>query len=211
MDIIKMVEEHMSQNSYLVIVDNDAILIDAGVGVSQIDEALQMFNPRPILRAVLLTHSHFDHILELDNILNKYKAVAYIFEKGKSMLYKADQNMSILDIPFTIKDKKNIKTFVDGEELEVGGIKVKCYNTPGHSIDSSCFVIEDNMFTGDTVFKIEVGRCDLFSGDEKQQEISLMRIKNTLSNGIEHFYPGHGSNFNKSELDYNLTRILGED
>lgn len=211
MDIVKIVDENMSQNSYLIIDNEDAVLIDAGVYVNKLEESLKMFLPKPTLKGVLLTHAHFDHIRELDNILSKYKCNAYIFKSGKPMLYKEDENMSILDRPFKIKEKKNIKTFEDGQELEFGGIKVTCYNTPGHSIDSSCFVVDDNMFTGDTVFKVEVGRCDLFSGDEKMQGISLARIRDTLSDGIKHFYPGHGANFTKPELDYNITRILGED
>jgi glyoxylase-like metal-dependent hydrolase (beta-lactamase superfamily II) len=67
------------------------------------------------------------------------------------------------------------------------------------------------MFTGDTVFRVEVGRTDLYSGDENVQRISLERIVNTLSNGVENFYAGHGTNFNKEELNYNISRILGDD
>lgn len=210
MDIIKIVQEKMSQNSYLVVNDEDAILIDAGVYVSAIEENLKMFDTKPKLRAVLLTHCHFDHIKELDNILAKYDCPAYIFKAGKTMLYDEKQNLSIMENPFKIKTKKNIKTFVDGQDLNFGSINVICYNTPGHSVDSSCFVINDNMFTGDTVFKVEVGRCDLYSGDENKQRISLERIKNTLAQGIEHFYAGHGANFTNEELQYNINRVLGE-
>ena len=210
MDIIKIVQEKMSQNSYLVVNDEDAILIDAGVYVSAIEENLKMFDTKPKLRAVLLTHCHFDHIRELDNILAKYDCPAYIFKAGKTMLYDEKQNLSIMENPFKIKTKKNIKTFVDGQDLNFGSINVICYNTPGHSVDSSCFVINDNMFTGDTVFKVEVGRCDLYSGDENKQRISLERINNTLAQGIEHFYAGHGANFTNEELQYNINRVLGE-
>ena len=66
------------------------------------------------------------------------------------------------------------------------------------------------MFTGDTVFKIEVGRTDRFSGDENVQMITLERIINNLSENINHFYPGHGSNFDNSDLKYNISRILGD-
>lgn len=211
MDIVKIVDEYMSQNSYVIVEGEDAILIDAGVYVNKIEEALKMFSPKPTLRGVLLTHAHFDHIRELDNILKKYECPAYIFKAGKSMLYKEDQNMSIMDMPFKIKERKGIKTFVDGQGLEFGNLKVICYNTPGHSIDSSCFVIDDNMFTGDTVFKVECGRYDLYSGDENMLRISLERIKNELSKDVEHFYAGHGPNFNKSEMEYNISRLLGED
>ena len=210
MDILKIFQEKMSQNSYLVIEGEDAVLIDAGAFVGQIEENLKVFTPKPKIRAVMLTHCHFDHVAELDNILAKYKCPAYIFKQGKPMLYDEKKNLSYLDTPFKIKAKRDVKTFVDGDTLTFGSIEVKCYNTPGHSIDSSCFVVGDNMFTGDTIFKVEVGRTDMFSGDDSVQRISLDRIRGDLSEGINHFYAGHGANFDNDDLKYNITRILGE-
>lgn len=210
MDIVKIVDEYMGQNSYLLIEGAEALLVDAGVSVERIEENLKLFTPRPKLKAILLTHAHFDHIAALDAIMAKYGCPAYIFTSGKPMLYREDQNMSVLDIPFKIKTKKNIKTFKDGQELNFENIRVKCFNTPGHSNDSCCFVVGDNMFTGDTVFKVECGRYDLYSGDSNMLRISLERIKNVLSEDVEHFYAGHGPNFNKSEMEYNIGRLLGE-
>jgi len=211
MDIIKIVADKLTQNSYLVVEGEDAILIDAGTFVSKIEENLKVFSPKPTLKGVLVTHCHFDHVAELDNILAKYKCPAYIYKAGKTMLYDEKKNLSYLDaVPFKIKAKKDIKTFLDGECLTFGNIEVNCFNTPGHSIDSSCFVIDDNMFTGDTVFKIEVGRTDLYSGDENVQRISLERIRNRLSEGINQFYAGHGANFDNDDLKYNINRILGD-
>ena len=210
MDIIKIVQEKMSQNTYLIVKDDkDAVLIDAGVYVGQIEEHLKMYAHKPKIHAVLLTHSHFDHIEELDNIVNKYGCEVYIHETGKKHLSDPNKNLSCLDVPFKIKTK-GIKTFVDGEELNFNNINVICYNTPGHSVDSSCFVIGDNMFTGDTVFKVEVGRTDLFSGSSNVQRITLERIRDELSESIKMFYPGHGPNYDRDDLEYNLQRTLGE-
>ena len=210
MDILKIFQEKLSQNSYLIVDEKDAILIDAGAFIENIEENLRMFNPKPKLRAVFITHCHFDHVAQLDNILTKYKCPAYIFKDGKSMLYDENKNLSCLDIPFKIKNKQDVKTFLDSESFEFGNINITCYNTPGHSVDSSCFVVGENMFTGDTIFRVEVGRTDLYSSDENVQRISLERLKNDLSNGVNTFYPGHGANFNNDELKYTITRILGE-
>lgn len=210
MEIVKIVNDKTSQNSYLIVKDNNAILIDAGVVVSKIEEALNVFSYKPKLNAVFLTHAHFDHIIELDNIIKKFDCPVYIFKSGKSMLYKEDQNMSILDKPFKIKNKENIKIFKDEQVIDVCGVEVTCYNTPGHTIDSSCFQVENNLFTGDTVFRTDIGRYDLYSGNENMLMISLRRIRDEFNDNIDTFYPGHGLNFNKEELDYNVTRIIGE-
>ncbi|MBE5736154.1 MAG: MBL fold metallo-hydrolase [Clostridiales bacterium] len=212
MDIIKIVDERMAHNTYLVIEGEGVILIDAGAHVSKIEEHLKMYSPKPRLEAIMITHAHFDHVMELDNIIAKYGCQAYIFKDGKPMLYNIDQNMSIMSPnPFKIKTKKDVRIFHDGDVFRFGDIEISCYNTPGHSQDSSCFVIGDNMFTGDTIFKVEHGRTDLYSGDRNQLRISLERILNDLSAGCELFLPGHGANFDKDELDYNLKRILGEE
>ena len=211
MKIIKIVSDKFSQNSYLVVKGKGAVLIDCGVFVKDIEEHLKFCAEKPILRAVFLTHEHFDHISELDNVIAKYSCPAYIHESGRDCLYNENENMSIMDKPFVVKNKKEVKKFKDGDEFAFGEIIVKCYHTPGHSMGSSCFVIEDNMFTGDTIFKVERGRYDLFGGDKFKQRISFEKLRTQLISGIENFYPGHGSNFDHDDIEYNLKDYFGEE
>lgn len=210
MKIIKIINKNHVQNNYLIIDKEDAILIDGSANVSQIEENLKISAEKEKLQAIFLTHEHFDHISELDNLISKYNCPVYIHETGKPNLYDENKNLSCLDKPFKITKKRNIKTFKDSEEINIGDINVKCYHTPGHSMGSSCFVIEDNIFVGDNVFRTDVGRTDLFGGDASVQKISLARILNELSDGVKNFYPGHGFNFSKEELVYNLSHFLGE-
>ena len=214
MDIVKIVEEKMGQNTYVVIDEESetAVIIDAGAQVELIEEHLNMFTIRPTVKAVLLTHAHFDHIRNVDAYIKKYDCKAYICESGKEMLYDKDKNLSYLDEdPFVIKSKKDILTFVDGDMLTFGNLDFICYNTPGHSVDSSCFSITDNLFTGDTVFKVGVGRTDMFSGNEDVLKISLTRLRDELVQDVNHFYAGHGPNFDKDYFEYNVGRVLGEE
>lgn len=210
MKIIKIVNEKFGQNSYLVVSGLNAVLIDASANVSQVQENMKIVDGEQKLLAILLTHEHFDHIVELDNLVAKYNCPVYISDNGKANLYDEAKNLSIMDKPFKIKEKKLIKTFKDADELNFEDISIHCYKTPGHSMGSSVFVIEDNMFTGDTVFKIDVGRNDLFGGDENVQRITLNRVLNDLSKTCKHFYPGHGASFDKEHLEYNLNAHLGE-
>lgn len=211
MDIVKIVEEKMGQNTYIINDDESAVIIDAGASVDKIEEHINLFEHKPEVKAVLLTHSHFDHIRNLDEILKRFDCKAYICSAGKEMLYSKDKNLSYLDEePFVIKSKKDIETFEDGDTLTFGKLDFICYNTPGHSIDSSCFAIMDNLFTGDTIFKVGVGRTDMYSGNEKVLKISLNRIKDEIATDINHFYAGHGANFDKDDFEYNVNRFLGE-
>lgn len=205
MKIIKMLSsgevKHFGQNSYLVISGEDAILIDASVDLNELMKNLSMFSPKPKLKAIFLTHAHFDHIYTLSNILNKFECPVYTNKFGEKILKDKNKNLSImLKNPFEFNEKRFINLFDDASEVKVGSITIKCYLTPGHSLDSSVFVIDDNMFTGDTVFKNCIGRVDLVGGDSNQMKISLNRIKDFISEGINNFYPGHNENFDKSAL-----------
>ena len=214
MDIVKIVEEKMGQNTYVVIDEESktAVVIDAGASIDAIEEHLNMFTIRPDVKAVLLTHAHFDHIRNVDAYIKKYGCKAYICELGKDMLYDKDKNLSYIDEePFVIKAKKDIATFVDGDTLTFGNLDFICYNTPGHSVDSSCFSITDNLFTGDTVFKVGVGRTDMISGNEDVLKISLTRLRDEIAQDVNHFYAGHGPNFDKDDFEYNVSRALGEE
>jgi glyoxylase-like metal-dependent hydrolase (beta-lactamase superfamily II) len=214
MDIVKIVEEKMGQNTYVIIEEETktAVVIDAGAPIELIEEHLNMFTVRPTVKAVLLTHAHFDHIRNLDEYIKSYDCKAYICSSGKENLYDKDKNLSYLDEnPFVIKNKKNIVSFADGDVLTFGNLDFICYNTPGHSADSSCFAITDNLFTGDTIFKVGVGRTDMFSGNEDVLRISLTRLRDEISQDVNHFYAGHGANFDKDDFEYNVNRAIGEE
>lgn len=205
MKIIKMLSsgevKHFGQNSYLVVNKEDAVLIDASVDLNELLKNLSIISPKPKLQAIFLTHAHFDHIYTLQAIASKFECPIYTNKFGKDILKSKDKNLSImLKNPFEFTESRFLKFFDDGQEISIGSISIKCYLTPGHSADSSVFVIDDNMFTGDTVFKNCIGRVDLVGGDMHQMKISLNRIKKELSNGINNYYPGHSENFDNSTL-----------
>ncbi len=206
MKIIKIVGggeiRRFGQNTYLIADGEDAILIDGSASVNEVQKNLSMFNPKPKLKAIFLTHSHFDHIYQLSQLVEKFECVVYTNKFGQDILKDKDKNLSIfLKNPFEFKEKNCIRIFGDDEEICIGDIKVHCYLTPGHSLDSACFEIKGNMFTGDTIHKNCIGRVDLIGGDAHQMKISLQRLRNVLGKDIDTFYPGHGENFDNSILN----------
>ena len=79
----------------------------------------------------------------------------------------------------------------DGEERDFDGISVKCIYTPGHTDGSVCYLIENNLFSGDTLFKRSIGRCDLPTGNMDILEDSIKNIIYKMDENIV-VYPGHG-------------------
>ncbi len=77
-----------------------------------------------------------------------------------------------------------------GEELRIGDLKIKVLATPGHSPESVCFIVKENIFTGDTLFKDGIGRTDFEDGDFGQMKNSLKKLKAFPENFT--VFPGHG-------------------
>ena len=83
-------------------------------------------------------------------------------------------------------------------EFSLIGLKIKAILTPGHTKDSTSYLIEKNLFSGDFLFKRSIGRMDLASGSESDMRKSINKI---VTYDIETIYPGHGRD---TSLDYEL-------
>lgn len=99
--------------------------------------------------------------------------------------------------------KFDIHLAKDGEEFSIGNLKIKALHTPGHTLESTCYLLYNEagnpycVFTGDTLFVGDVGRPDLFSGNLSKEELagfmydSLQRKIKTLPEDVI-VYPAHG-------------------
>ena len=83
-------------------------------------------------------------------------------------------------------------------EFSLIGLKIEAILTPGHTKDSTSYLIEKNLFSGDFLFKRSIGRMDLASGSESDMKKSINKI---VTYDIETIYPGHGRD---TSLDYEL-------
>ena len=159
MDIKRIVTGTLDENCYVLIKNGSCLVIDPGDDYKEIKE---MIGDNKIL-AVLITHSHFDHIGALRNFL--VKRSIKIFKRSN----------------------------LEEKEYEIGDFKFKCFHTPGHSKDSVSFYFEENnaMFVGDFIFEGSIGRVDLPGGSQSEMEVSLNRFKE-FEDDIT-LYPGHGN------------------
>ena len=137
--------------------------------------------------AICLTHGHFDHIA---GIRNNPDVKVVMHKNDMSWLNKANQYLPMFGMPqMTIP---NIDIFVtDGDIIKLGDTKIKVIHTPGHTQGGVCYLADGKLFSGDTIFRESVGRCDLEGGDFDQIVESIKNKIFTLPSDIL-IYPGHG-------------------
>ena len=178
----------VESNCYALVSDGEAVLIDAGAHPDDIDAALRKRGLR--LRAILLTHGHFDHILGAEAIAEKHRVPVYIHENDEEMLSDGMKNAYSVFFGGEWGEFHGAGTFSDGDVLTIFGEEIEVIHTPGHSEGSVCFKVGNSLFTGDTVFSRGTGRCDLYSGDTDKIRASIAML-DTLPADMT-IYPGHG-------------------
>ncbi|MDD3437246.1 MAG: MBL fold metallo-hydrolase [Candidatus Gastranaerophilales bacterium] len=181
----------IEDNNYLLIDEKtkEAVLIDCTEESQQIDNAIKEYGAT--LKYILLTHGHFDHVLGVNSFRAKYHCKALIHEDDKFLLDKMKDFARSFGIPSV--EIQNVDGFIkDGEVIEFGTNKIKVIHTPGHTKGGVCFLLEDKIFTGDTLFCDAIGRTDLPGGSFQQLKSSIEQRLFTLDENIT-VYPGHGN------------------
>lgn len=174
-------------NTYLITKDEYAIIIDPANDVKKLNKYLEGKS----LVAILLTHGHYDHFKTLEEILKMYDVNCYLQKRAKDKIF--DLNISYAKafgcnkIP-SIDESRFI--FVnDNDLIKISSFNIRVLHTPGHTDDSVCYIIDNLLFSGDTLFKKSVGRTDLATGNIFKLMQSLIKIKKLKQDYI--IYPGH--------------------
>ena len=176
----------MGTNCYLVYEGNDAVVIDAGGGFSEVYSRSLTLNLK--IHAVLLTHGHFDHTMGAGEYMEKGIPLG-ISLKDEYMLSPHRDNLAKY---FGIKwqELKADFNFKDGEILTFGELKLKALSTPGHTAGSFSFLCDYVCFSGDTLFLESVGRTDFPTGSHSSLLKSVREKLFVLPNETP-VCPGH--------------------
>ena len=165
------------ENAYLLCPEGtrDALLIDPGDDLNGLKRALE--DSGRTLRAILLTHGHFDHMLAAQPLSRITGAAVYVHPLDQELLCDGDKNAydpgcASLPCPVDFEAEEL------GDEIEVCDLRFRVLHTPGHTRGSVCYYDEENgiLFSGDTLFCAGFGRMDLYGGSPAQMRTSLRSL-----------------------------------
>ena len=183
-------------NSYLVVSDSsNCVLIDAPDDADYIIEQINLLGLT--LKKIFLTHGHFDHVGAVADLVEETGCEVYIHKNDLPKLMDGDGGLSRFFGAGSIKKVSSAVPFTEDDVLTLDELEFDVLHTPGHTSGSCCFIIGCNMFSGDTLFRLSVGRTDLPDGDHDVLMDSLRKI-NDLAGDLK-IFPGH---MKTTTLDY---------
>lgn len=177
-------------NCYLVYCEatRECAVVDPGAEPDRIFLEVAELDIKPVI--LLNTHGHLDHIGANRDIKDHYGISLLIHAADKPFLNSVQNNE--LRFWLNAKDSPPADRFLEeGQDIPIGRSALRVLHTPGHTPGSVCFLGEDFLLSGDTLFCEGVGRTDLPGGSARQLEESIRTKILTLSDGLG-VLPGHG-------------------
>ena len=143
------------------------------------------------ISAILLTHGHFDHITAVPKLLEAYPGLPVYAYKEEAVLLEDGRMNESSSVRRTV-ELQGVHYLEDREKLELLGETWELIATPGHTVGSCCYYIEDMavLFSGDTLFCGDCGRTDLATGNMESILHSIREVLMKLPDEVN-VLPGH--------------------
>lgn len=161
--------------TYIVVdkITQQAAIVDPGWEYKKIVSMLDQLNIA--LTTILLTHSHPDHVYSVKPLQERYGSQVYMLSD---------------EIDYYRFRCENLNALQHQDKVVVGDTSFTCLSTPGHTAGGACYLLSDDLFTGDTLFIEGCGVCTFHGADAEKMYASLQMIKKTIDQDV-HIYPGH--------------------
>ncbi|NCA67869.1 MAG: MBL fold metallo-hydrolase [Clostridia bacterium] len=169
MDIIKVHGEYLDENTFIVPIGKECIVIDAGISYARLQKILEFLDLK--CAAVLLTHGHFDHICGVAE-LQRAGAKVYLHKAADNMVNTSGNLAKLMGM--VCERFRGDYLFEEDCPVKVCGLDIEIINTPGHSIGGVCYRICDMLFTGDTLFKDSYGATHFPTGNFQTLKDSIV-------------------------------------
>ncbi|MBA3682426.1 MAG: MBL fold metallo-hydrolase [Bacteroidetes bacterium] len=154
-EIKRIVNNLLATNTYIYFLDEKkCLIIDPGSDYKNIKDFIDESGLQP--EAILATHGHFDHVASAAQLQKDFNCKLYLHKKDLKTLKLSNFMMKMFSLKGSIEIPKPDITFDDSAEFEILNKKVFFFHTPGHTYGSCVIKIDDNLFTGDTLFYSKV-------------------------------------------------------
>ncbi len=199
----------LQENCYVVSDDShECVIIDCGAYYDEecvaIDNYLREQQLKPV--RLLATHGHLDHNFGNAHLFQQYGLKVEICAEDQQLVERLPQQAAALFGIEISDDQPPVgRLLSDGDSITFGNHTLQVLSTPGHSHGSCLFYIQEEgiVFSGDTLFRMSIGRTDFPEGSWQLMEQSLTKIAGTLPKETV-VYPGHGPQTTiADELQYN--------
>lgn len=200
MIIEKLIVGPLENNCFIIADENtkEGLIVDPG---DEPDRILDLIHENNfIVKYIVCTHAHFDHVAAVPEIKEETKA-KIVLHKDDLDIYRSTKEQAAL-WGYEVDPLPEPDIFVsEGDKIEIGDLKFEIFHTPGHSQGSICLYGKGIVITGDTLFAGSVGRTDLHGGDINKLKKSFKRLM-SLPNEIK-VLTGHGpeSTIKKEKID----------
>lgn len=163
-----------------------AAVVDPGFENDDLEQALR----REKVAAILLTHGHFDHISGVRKVRELTGAKVYLQEDDAAFPDNPELNLAGMFGSAGVPAFRPDVLLHDGDTVTIGSRAVRVLHTPGHTAGGCCFLVEDALFSGDTLMRLSCGRTDFPTGSMSCLENSLKKLVGLK--GDYRVFPGHG-------------------